>query len=384
MKYKILRLLLFAALIAGGLVTVFPFVWMVLSSFKSNGEIEALNQTLLPQVPVLENYLNLQNNFNFLQYFFNSVFIAVVVTLLVIYTSCLCGYVLGKYEFKGKNLIFAVVMMTMMVPWSVTIIPRYTMFVKAGLQDSYLSLVIPSMVSGFGIFMMKQHMESIPNELIEAARIDGSNEFQIFHKQILPLSKNGISAIAIFQFLWVWEDYLWPYLMIDSEELSGSICTGYPLFTDQVLLAVPEKYLPARQPSPEPLTSADILENRHKNPDDPQICLQTFEHAPFLLLRRGNDTRRCADMLCRQQGFSPDIILELDQQATAYHLACYGMGITFVSDTLIRKAPAGPDTFFFRMDPVLSVRTIYFYHKKGKYVTRAMEEFLKMAKEDLS
>ena len=217
MKYKILRLLLFAALIAGGLVTVFPFVWMVLSSFKSNGEIEALNQTLLPQVPVLENYLNLQNNFNFLQYFFNSVFIAVVVTLLVIYTSCLCGYVLGKYEFKGKNLIFAVVMMTMMVPWSVTIIPRYTMFVKAGLQDSYLSLVIPSMVSGFGIFMMKQHMESIPNELSEAARIDGSNEFQIFHKQILPLSKNGISAIAIFQFLWVWEDYLWPYLMIDSE-----------------------------------------------------------------------------------------------------------------------------------------------------------------------
>ena len=135
MKYKILRLLLFAALIAGGLVTVFPFVWMVLSSFKSNGEIEALNQTLLPQVPVLENYLNLQNNFNFLQYFFNSVFIAVVVTLLVIYTSCLCGYVLGKYEFKGKNLIFAVVMMTMMVPWSVTIIPRYTMFVKAGLHD---------------------------------------------------------------------------------------------------------------------------------------------------------------------------------------------------------------------------------------------------------
>ena len=173
-------------------------------------------------------------------------------------------------------------------------------------------------------------------------------------------------------------------LMIDSEELSENICARYPLFTDQVLLAVPEKYLPARQPSPEPLTSADILENRHKNPDDPQICLQTFEHAPFLLLRRGNDTRRCADMLCRQQGFSPDIILELDQQATAYHLACYGMGITFVSDTLIRKAPAGPGTFFFRLDPVLSVRTIYFYHKKGKYVTRAMEEFLKMAKEDLS
>ena len=113
-------------------------------------------------------------------------------------------------------------------------------------------------------------------------------------------------------------------LMIDSEELSGSICARYPLFTDQVLLAVPEKYLPERQYVPKPLTSADILENCHKASGTSQICLQVFEHAPFLLLRHGNDTRRCADMLCRQQSFSPDIILELDQQATAYHLACYG------------------------------------------------------------
>ena len=217
MKIKAMQTGMLAALVIGGLLTVFPFVWMVLSSFKSNGEIEALEQTLLPQTPVLENYLNLQNNFNFLQYFLNSVFVAVAVTLLVIYTSCLCGYVLGKYNFRGKNLIFAVVMMTMMVPWSVTIIPRYTMFVQAGLQDSYLALIIPSMVSGFGVFMMKQNMEAVSNELIEAARMDGSNEFQIFHKLIFPLSKNGISAIAIFQFLWIWEDYLWPYLMIDSE-----------------------------------------------------------------------------------------------------------------------------------------------------------------------
>ena len=199
MKIKAMQIGMLAALVIGGLLTVFPFVWMVLSSFKSNGEIEALEQTLLPQTPVLENYLNLQNNFNFLQYFLNSVFVAVAV------------------NFRGKNLIFAVVMMTMMVPWSVTIIPRYTMFVQAGLQDSYLALIIPSMVSGFGVFMMKQNMEAVPNELIEAARMDGSNEFQIFHKLIFPLSKNGISAIAIFQFLWIWEDYLWPYLMIDSE-----------------------------------------------------------------------------------------------------------------------------------------------------------------------
>ena len=217
MKHKTLTTVLYIVLALLGVVTVFPFVWMVLSSFKTNAEISSLNQTLLPQEFTLNNYTSLQSNFNFLRYFANSVFIAVVVTVLVIYISCLCGFVLSKYEFKGKNLIFGFVMMTMMIPWSVTIISRYTMFMKAGLQDTYLSLILPVMVSGFGIFMMKQNMESIPDELIEAARMDGSNEFQTFHRLVLPLCKNGISAIAIFQFLWVWEDYLWPYLMIDSE-----------------------------------------------------------------------------------------------------------------------------------------------------------------------
>ena len=171
-----------------------------------------------PSSLLWKNYTSLQSNFNFLRYFANSVFIAVVVTVLVIYISCLCGFVLSKYQFRGRNLIFGFVMMTMMIPWSVTIISRYTMFMKAGLQDTYLSLILPVMVSGFGIFMMKQDIGALPDELLEAARIDGANEFHIFHKIVLPMSKNSISAIAIFQFLWVWEDYLWPYLMIDSEE----------------------------------------------------------------------------------------------------------------------------------------------------------------------
>lgn len=229
MKQKILKSVLFVVLCFAGIITVLPFVWMVLSSFKTNGEIEALNQTLIPLKPTLDNYLNLQSNFDFLRYFTNSIVIAVAVTLIVVYTSCICGYVLGKYKFRGKNLIFGIVMMTMMVPWSVTIIPRYTMFVKAGLLDSYLALILPTMFSGFGIFMMKQNMEGIPDELIEAARLDGANEFQIFHQLVFPLCKNGISAIAIFQFLWVWEDYLWPYLMMDSET-KQLLAVGLTLF----------------------------------------------------------------------------------------------------------------------------------------------------------
>lgn len=217
-KQRVMSVTLFIVLILAGIVTVVPFVWMVLSSFKTNAEISSLHQTLIPQEFTFDNYTSLQSNFNFLRYFANSVFIAVVVTVLVIYISCLCGFVLSKYEFRGKNLIFSFVMMTMMIPWSVTIISRYTMFMKAGLQDTYLSLILPVMVSGFGIFMMKQDISALPDELLEAARIDGANEFSIFHRIVLPMSKNSISAIAIFQFLWVWEDYLWPYLMIDSEE----------------------------------------------------------------------------------------------------------------------------------------------------------------------
>ena len=218
MKKKILSAVLFVILALAGVLTVVPFIWMVLSSFKTNAEISALHQTLLPQQFTLENYLSLQSNFNFLRYFANSVLIAAVVTALVIYISCICGFVLSKYQFRGKNLIFGFVMMTMMIPWSVTIISRYTMFMEAGLQDTYLSLILPVMVSGFGIFMMKQDISSLPDELLEAARWDGDDELRVMNRKVLPMSKNSISAIAIFQFLWVWEDYLWPYLMIDSEE----------------------------------------------------------------------------------------------------------------------------------------------------------------------
>ena len=103
MKQKVLKTTLFIVLCLAGVVTVLPFVWMVLSSFKTNGEIESLEQSLIPLAPTLDNYLNLQSNFDFLRYFANSILIAVLVTVIVVYTSCICGYVLGKYQFKGKN-----------------------------------------------------------------------------------------------------------------------------------------------------------------------------------------------------------------------------------------------------------------------------------------
>lgn len=212
-------ILLHAGLLVAGVVTVFPFVWMLFSAFKTNAEINSLDQTLLPREWTFDNFINIQENFDFVRLFSNSVFLSVTITAIVIYTSCLAGFVLAKYKFRGNGALFAFILSTMMIPWAVTIIPRYTMFSAAGLRDSYLSIIIPAMISGFGIFMMRQNMHAVPNEVLEAARIDGASEVYIFHRIVMPMSVNAISALAIFQFLWVWEDYLWPYLMLNSDSM---------------------------------------------------------------------------------------------------------------------------------------------------------------------
>ena len=232
MRRKVSVIALNTILLLLGVVTVYPFVWMLSSSFKQNSEIMALEQHLLPQTFVLDNYVNMNAHFNFMRFFANSLLITLVVTVIVVYTSTLCGFVLSKYEFKGRNLIFGFVLSTMMVPWCVTIIPKYSMIQSFGWMDSYKALIIPAMFSGFGIFMMKQHISALPDEILEAARMDGANEFYIFHRIVLPMSKNGISSIAIFQFLWTWEDFLWPYLVINSEE-KQLLAVGLKMFNGQ-------------------------------------------------------------------------------------------------------------------------------------------------------
>ena len=194
MSRRIQTIVLEGVLAVLGITTVFPFVWMLFSAFKPNREIVSLHQSLLPQEWTLENFTGLQDKFDFLRFFLNSLGVALVITAVTIYTSCLCGYVLAKYRFRGRNAVFGFILGTMMIPWAVTIIPRYSMFASWGLRDHYIALIL------------------------EAARIDGAGEIYIFHRIVLPMSRNPISALAIFQFLWSWEDYLWPYLMMDSED----------------------------------------------------------------------------------------------------------------------------------------------------------------------
>lgn len=200
MKRKISSIGLNVFLLLLGLVTVYPFIWMLSSSFKQNKEIMALEQHLLPQQFIIDNYINMNAHFNFIRFFANSLLITVVITVLVLYTSTICGFVLSKYKFKGRDLLFGFVLSTMMIPWCVTIIPKYSMIQAFGWMDSYAALIIPAMFSGFGIFMMKQHIASIPDEILEAARIDGANEFYIFIKLFSRWLKTAFPALPFSSF----------------------------------------------------------------------------------------------------------------------------------------------------------------------------------------
>ncbi|TCD53814.1 carbohydrate ABC transporter permease [Alloscardovia theropitheci] len=213
-------------------ITIVPFLWMFISSFAPNSEIVKINGGLFPAPTTLDNYVSIQENFNFFRLFANSLFVASVKTIIIIYTSALMGFVFSKMRFFGRDFLFGIVMSTMMIPWAVTIIPQYEMMVQFGWLDSYKALIIPGMISGFGIFLFRQSISGISDELIEAARLDGASDTRIFHSLILPLSHNTIAALAIFTFLWNWEDYLWPFLMI-TDESKQLLAVGLKAFNGQ-------------------------------------------------------------------------------------------------------------------------------------------------------
>lgn len=210
--------LVYIVLIAGSLAMLLPFIWLIASTFKIDAEIVGGNPTFFPQEPTIENYINMITQFHVGRYFLNSLFLSTVRTFIGVYTSLLCGYALAKHKFKGQNIVYGFILVTMMVPYFTTLIPMYNMVNSWGLNDSYLAIILPTLLSSFGIFMMRQYMiDGVPTELIEAAKIDGAGELYIFHKIVIPQCVNMISALSIFLFLWNWEDFLWPYLVLSTD-----------------------------------------------------------------------------------------------------------------------------------------------------------------------
>lgn len=218
-KIQSRQLLLHIILIIGALIVIFPILWSVLGSFKTEGEIVGFPPTFFPQTPTIENYITVFTQIDFAIYFRNSIILSIIIPFMICYTSALTGYVLAKMRFKSRNAIFLTILVTMMFPWPITIIPLLQLVTKFGWTNNYMALIIPVAFNAFGIFLMRQFCISIPDELIDAARIDGANEFRIFHKIIIPLLWPPISALAIFTFLWTWEDFLWPFLVLSTNNI---------------------------------------------------------------------------------------------------------------------------------------------------------------------
>ncbi|WP_330275410.1 carbohydrate ABC transporter permease [Lentzea sp. NBC_00516] len=194
-----------------------PFVWMVLGSFKGEGEILANPPTWLPESASLDNYTQLFSRLRFGTYFLNSAIVAVLVTAGNLLFCSMVGYALAKLEFRGKRALFAVVLATLMIPGVVTFVPLYVLVVNAGLANSLPALILPFLVSPFGVFLMRQFMTGLPTELIDAGRVDGASEVRIFARIILPLCGPALATLGILTFLGSWNNFLWPLVVAQQE-----------------------------------------------------------------------------------------------------------------------------------------------------------------------
>jgi len=197
---------------------VLPFIWMVLTSFKFRGEILSIPPTFWPKTFTLENYQNAISRLDIGRVYWNTTYVTLIKVFLQIYTSALLGYVFGKFKFRGRDFFFYLILFTMILPFEVYMIPLYRMMAAAGLGDSHLALIIPMTFSAYAAFLIRQFMFTIPDDFLDAARIDGAGEWYIFHHIILPLCKPVIATLVTFYFMWNWNDFLWPLIVISSPE----------------------------------------------------------------------------------------------------------------------------------------------------------------------
>jgi len=197
--------------------SVMPFVWMFFGSFKTYVELTS-SKALLPAHWTFDNYVQISQRLGFARAFFNTTLVAVLVTGATLLTSAVAGYVFAKYRFWGKEQLFTLLLSTMMVPFAVVLVPLYVTVANLALVDKLTGIIITGLCSTFGIFMMRQFMESIPNDLIDAGRIDGAGEWWIFSRVVLPLAKAPLSALAVFTFLGSWDSFLWPLVVLTSPE----------------------------------------------------------------------------------------------------------------------------------------------------------------------
>ena len=247
-KQLIVKIVAHLVLLLGAITMLVPFIWMLSSSVKSLGEVFVFPPTLFGEKIVWENYTKISSRFDYLAYFLNSVKVSAWVVIFQVFTSATAGYVFAKLNFKGRDRIFTLYLVTMMIPFHVTVITNFLQMSMYGLVNTLWSLMLPASVSAFGTFLMRQFFVTVPNELIEAAKIDGCNPFKTFLQICFPMAKPTIATLSIFCFMNVWNDYFTPLIYINDSRkytlplglasMKGMYSTDWPVLMASSVISV--------------------------------------------------------------------------------------------------------------------------------------------------
>ncbi len=230
---RIGKIFLYLALIIITALMIIPFLWMLSASIKNNTEVFKITPfQFIPDVPRWDNYSRIWTKIPLMKFIQNTVFLTIVVTLLQLLTSSFAAYAFAKLEFKHKKGLFLAYIATIAMPWQVYMVPQFIMMRGMGLNDKLLAMICLQAFSAFGVFMMKQFYEGIPDSLCEAARIDGMSEYKIYSSIMLPLSKPALSTLTIFTFVNTWNDYLGPLIYLKTES-KKTIQLGLKMFIGQ-------------------------------------------------------------------------------------------------------------------------------------------------------
>ncbi|MBE5871969.1 MAG: carbohydrate ABC transporter permease [Lachnospiraceae bacterium] len=232
-KQVLSKIIVYVILLIIAALMIIPFLWMLSASIKSDAEVFKMNPfQWIPDVPKVSNYTDIWTRIPFSKFVQNTVFLTIVVTILQLVTSSFAAYAFSKLQFKYKNILFIAYITTIAMPWQVYMVPQFILMRKMGLNDKLLAIICLQAFSAFGVFMMKQFYEGIPDELCEAARIDGLSEYRIYSRIMLPLSKPALSTLTIFTFVATWNDYLGPLIYLRSEQ-KKTIQLGLKMFIGQ-------------------------------------------------------------------------------------------------------------------------------------------------------
>ena len=213
------RTVIYLILVGGALTMVVPFIWMISTALKTNLEVFTFPPTFIPEVPQWNNFTDIFEIVPYGRWFFNSIFITLVQTALYLFVASLAAFVFARLHFPGRDTIFMLYLVTLMIPGEVTLVPKFILMKELHLIDTYPAVILPGVFNAYGVFLLRQFFLTLPESLEEAAILDGASYFRIYRSIILPLSGPGLATLAIFAFMGAWNDFLWPLIVINTDTM---------------------------------------------------------------------------------------------------------------------------------------------------------------------